>query len=503
LRLAFGILFLAIIVSMAACARVARCSGKRIGSAAGVLLLSLILPMVGNGIIILSGNRVVSLIGCYLYYLGLDVSIAALLHFSFEYCRISWPRPWMRYAVHGLLLADVIQLVLNPVFHHAFEITEITVDGFPYYRMIPHLGQNFHRAVDYLLLAGIIVIFIRRLIRAPRLQKERYSVILFALVLVSAWETAYIFSGSPIDRSMIGFGAFGLLVFYFSLNYRPMRLLDRMLSGVVSEQKDPMYFFDAGKRCIWMNHAGAQFLKMEEHQLEEAEAELKRQFSPPHPGMDEWTDHLTISRDGETRYIELTKQPLINARSKMDGFYFYIRDLTEEHRETEEKLYNARHDQLTGLFNRDYLYECTRQLLEKNPEEDYLIIHAEISDLKVINDLYGNAFGDYALKSAADWLCGDGNLKPGTIYGRLGGDSFGVCIPEKDFSRKRMEANLSEFSVRDEAQEYRPGIRKFPLCMTGQCWRWRASRMITISISRGTIRPCATRWSGTGRFPGN
>ena len=41
----------------------------------------------------LSGNRVVSLIGCYLYYLGLDVSIAALLHFSFEYCRISWPRP--------------------------------------------------------------------------------------------------------------------------------------------------------------------------------------------------------------------------------------------------------------------------------------------------------------------------------------------------------------------------------------------------------------------------
>ena len=91
--------------------------------------------------------------------------------------------------------------------------------------MIPLWGQQFHRALDYVLLAGVIGTFIIRLIRAPRLQTEQYSVILVALVLVTAWETAYIFSGVPIDRSMIGLGVFGLLIFYFSMYYRPIRLL--------------------------------------------------------------------------------------------------------------------------------------------------------------------------------------------------------------------------------------------------------------------------------------
>ena len=51
---------------------------------------------------------------------------------------------------------------MNPFFHHAFKLTEIEVDGFSYFKMIPLLGQQVHRAVDYLLLACVIAIFIIR-----------------------------------------------------------------------------------------------------------------------------------------------------------------------------------------------------------------------------------------------------------------------------------------------------------------------------------------------------
>ena len=360
LRLTFGIMFLAIIIAMAVCTRIARRSGKRMGFAAASLLAPLMLPMIGNMIIILSGNRTVSLIGCYLYYLGLDISIAALIHFTRVYCRIEGTRKWYLILAYGLLMIDVIQLLLNLFTLHAFRLVETQVEGYPYFDMVPLWGQQFHRAVDYLLLAGVIVALIIRIIRAPKLQKQRYSVILFALILISAWETAYIFSDAPIDRSMIGFGAFGLLIFYFSLYYRPMRLLDRMLSGVVSDREYPMYFFDEDKRCIWMNRSGAGYLNLEEQNLEAAEAELKRQFSQRHPGSAEWKDQLAMDVNGETRFVELTKQPMIDSKGRQDGFYFYIRDLTEEQREAATKLFNARHDKLTGLFNRDYLYECTR-----------------------------------------------------------------------------------------------------------------------------------------------
>lgn len=454
MRLAFGVLFSVIIIAMAVCAMIARKSGKRMGFAAACLLAALILPMAGNGIIIVSGNRTLSLIGCYMYYLGLDVSIGALLYYTYVYCRIVRPVKWFRNAAFSLLLADMVQLLLNPFLHHAFEITEIEVDGFPYYKMIPHLGQQFHRAVDYLILAGIIVVFIINLVRAPRLQAERYWVILVTLILVTVWETVYIFSGSPIDRSMVGFGVFGLLNFYFSLYHRPMRLLDRMLSGMVSEQENPVFFFDDAKHCIWMNRSGGQFLDLEEHELEEAETRLKKEFGSFHPGLAEWKDHLTIEQNGEKRYIELTKQPIIDSRRKMDGFYVHIHDLTNERRAAEQKLFTARHDQLTGLFNRDYLYERTKELLAENPEEAYLIITAEITDLKVINDLYGNAFGDRALKFAAEWLRGNEHLS-NSVYGRLGGDSFGVCIPEKDFRLERMEYALSHLTVFEGETKYR------------------------------------------------
>ena len=457
MRITFGILFLVIIAALAVCAILARKSGKHIGNAVSLLLVCLIFPLFGNGMIIVSGNKTVSLIGCYMYYLGLDLSIAALLHYTYVYLRITEPDKRIQYTACLLILVDMIQLLLNSVLHHAFDVTQIEVEGFAYYKMIPLLGQQFHRVVDYLLLAGIIAAYIVTLYRAPWLQAERYGIILFALLLVSVWETVYIAAGTPIDRSMIGYGVFGLLCFYFSLYYRPLRLLDRMLSGMVSGQENPVFFFDESQRCIWMNRAGEQFLNLNEHELEEVEGRLKKEFGSLRPDLMEWKDAFTICRNGEKHYIELIKQPLLDSRQKTSGFYFHIydHDLTDEQRVAEQKLFNARHDQLTGLFNRDYLYERTKKLLAENPEETYLILTAEITDLKVINDLYGNTFGDQALKYAAEWLHENENVNQNGVYGRLGGDSFGVCIPEKNISLERMEYALSNLTVFEGETKYR------------------------------------------------
>ena len=89
MRLIFGIILLAIIFATAACAWIARRSGKQIGSAAFILLATLILPMSGNLMIVISEDRTLSVAGCYLDDLGLDLSIAALLHVTYVYCRIS------------------------------------------------------------------------------------------------------------------------------------------------------------------------------------------------------------------------------------------------------------------------------------------------------------------------------------------------------------------------------------------------------------------------------
>ena len=102
-------------------------------------------------------------------------------------------------------------------------------------------------------------------VRSPRLQTERYSVILVTILVVTAWKRPTS-STAPIDRSMFGFG-----VPAFSSSISPC-ITSRCVCwtgcwAASFRQPDAMYFFDPNQRCIWMNEAGAKLLHMEETDL--------------------------------------------------------------------------------------------------------------------------------------------------------------------------------------------------------------------------------------------
>ena len=103
-------------------------------------------------------------------------------------------------------------------------------------------------------MAMVILVFIIRSIKVPRLYKERYVVILISLIIGTIWQTYYVMSRTPVDRSMVGFGEFGLLIFYFSIYHRPLRLLDNMLADIVSDSSEAVILYGPEGRCIWANN---------------------------------------------------------------------------------------------------------------------------------------------------------------------------------------------------------------------------------------------------------
>lgn len=447
MRLTFGIILFTLAGALGICSRIAWKSGKEMGRAAAVMLLCAIPPVAGNGLIILSVHRDLALVGHYMYYLGMDFVIAGMLHFTIRYCKIQWPDRTTRNAVCLLLLADFAQMLLNLRFGHAFDIKPVAAYGHVYYRMIPSLGQTFHRIVDYGILAGILVLFIVRTVRAPRLQSERYSVILASLIAVTIWQTAYIFSGTPVDRSMIGIAVFSLLLFYFSLYYKPVRLLDRMLGNLVSMQPAAMFFFDASGKCLWMNPAGGTLLGIAEDDPAPAGEKLQKEIGVRFDEEKQWTEQKILPGGDGERICEITRRPFLDARGRENGFYITVRDETEERREMALQLYNARHDRLTGLFSSDYLFERIRETLDSNPETEYLIIYTDIIGFKMINDIYGYDFGDLTLRQVAKWAAE--SFSENGICGRLGGDTFGICVPAKDFDQGRTETELKAFTAED------------------------------------------------------
>ena len=451
MRYGMGAVIALLVVALAVCAGLSRKSKRSMAPSVAKLIGALVMPVTGNLIIILSSDRTLSVLGYFIYFLGMNLVMFTMLGFTFRYCHMPRPPRGMKTLAYALLIADAAQLLCNPIFHHAFDIEAIQVAGAAYYRLIPYAGQTFHRIVCYGIFLAIVGIFFWKMITAPRLYLERYAVIFLSMVVVGIWETFYIFSRSPIDRSMIGFACFGLLVYYFAVHYKPVRLLDRMLANVASQMLQGVFFFDAGGRCVWVNRAGHETFHIDRDNYEPS-AELLAGIFGDISG-EEWVRHEAIMDGSVRKYYQLEKHSIQDSRGRTAGAFLSIVDETERHLAAEKDRYDATHDSLTGLYSREYLYERIRETIDANPDRSYMICFLDINDFKMVNDVFGRKFGDHALKSVADSLRRD--MGPDYLYGRLSGDTFGMCIPKESFNPEIAVATLSQFTVRRGETEYR------------------------------------------------
>lgn len=452
MRDTFSVIFLVLIVALAACSIIAYRSHKTNSISVSLLTGAFIPPVIGNLILVRSGEKQLSLIGDYIYFIGMDIVMFALLRFTFEYCNIKCRRRGIRHIVYLLLAADIVQFLVNPFTGHAFDNEAIEVDGFPYYRLIPFFGQSLHRILDYGILLAIIIIMLLKAIKTSRFYSERYYVILITLIGGALWQTFYIFSRTPIDRSMVGFGAFGLLIFYFTLYYRPMKLLDRMLAGIASEMSEALFFYDESSRCIWANEAGTKLAGLKDEDFESVPELLKDRFGDDYYSHEEYISSYVLGTGDDIKYYVLEKHSLLDEKKRLAGYFLSIRDNTEDQQKLKRKMFNSTHDSLTGLYTREYLYERIREVIEARLNTEYFIIYIDVRNFKIINDIFSNEFGDHALQSISDWI--KSWMSDNCVFGRLVGASFGVCIPVDEFDPADIEEKLSPFVVDNGAVGY-------------------------------------------------
>ena len=118
----------------------------------------------------------------------------------------------------------------------------------------------------------------------------------------------------------------------------------------------------------------------------------------------------------------------------VDGFQYggVMRDISARRREAERIRYLAEHDTLTGLANRNKLYEQLGAMLAEADIKrcDVALLMIDLDKFKQINDTLGHACGDQLLRGVAERL---NTLVEGTgLVARLSGDEFAIVISGSD-----------------------------------------------------------------------
>jgi diguanylate cyclase (GGDEF)-like protein/PAS domain S-box-containing protein len=152
-------------------------------------------------------------------------------------------------------------------------------------------------------------------------------------------------------------------------------------------------------------------------------------------------------KDGIRVHIEISVSPIYEIDGTISGFRGMARDVTEKYNFQQQLEYLSMHDQLTGLYNRNYFEEELRRL-SKSRDYPITMISADVNGLKLINDTMGHEHGDRLLKAAADVL--EDCLRGSDVLARVGGDEFTAVLPNTD------EATAGEVIKR-----IRSTIRKF------------------------------------------
>ncbi len=154
-------------------------------------------------------------------------------------------------------------------------------------------------------------------------------------------------------------------------------------------------------------------------------------------------EYRIVRPDGEIRHVLEMGEPLIGNNGKPVEYAGTLQDVTyqkkiqEELRESKETRireraehleYLASYDVLTGLLNRNALYEKTSSQIRKNEldPETAAIILVDLDGFKDINDCFGHKIGDEILKIVAKRLLQSVGHRG--FIARLDGDEFAIIL---------------------------------------------------------------------------
>ncbi|MBQ5422869.1 MAG: EAL domain-containing protein, partial [Clostridiales bacterium] len=415
------------------------------------LLTATLIPLVSNLVAVVTPEQFIAEI-CYLFYLvGLNLFAYMLLAFIMDFCEIKYRGSRQKTLITLLVLVNTASLCLNPFFHHVFVVKP---DYFPNGDLFFVVESNFGRYLNFAVVVFVVCISIQVLIvrmrRLATVYYRKYLIITAVLVIDVLLEFYFMFSDAPVDHTISAYTILGIILYYFTLIYKPTRIARNLADAVVKNHTDGIIFYDYDVNALYANDEAYKILDLENKKPDACTDKLIDITG----GADLTTD-FDISarfntREDETRYVNISHRLMKDKKGLSIGSFFNIHDNTDEILLNEKRRWEATHDSLTGIYNRNRFLEKVGDILTAAPDEDYLMVAFDINDFKFINEVYGKDKADSILILISKTIA---SASPkDAVYCRWSGDIFAVFTKKSNFGT---EENVIRRNIRGLETKFR------------------------------------------------
>lgn len=362
-----------------------------------------------------------------LYYISIHFLVILLTDFIFIFTEMSSSPKYKKFiAIFKkiwlyVFLVDSFILILNPFFHHEFELSRLYINhnvflcwNAKYFWMF-----NIHLCLCFALSAVIFGILLVKIIKANRFYKSKYISVFAVFLITLVVNVVFLKSKTYFDFSVLFYSVFSIICSCFTLFSIPRSIQNEMLKQLSDNINIGIFCFNLERKCIYSNSTAKKFFLAKDEILNELKSllALRKDFVKR---------NIEIKQDDKTLTLAEEFSYLLDSQKKAYGYILKLNDITEELNKASEELFDSTHDALTGLLTRDAFYSETEKILKSDPNSQYYMICTNIKNFKLVNDLFGSEKGDEFLKEFAKKLK---NAQYKTILtGRITGDRFAILI---------------------------------------------------------------------------
>ncbi|HIB84890.1 MAG TPA: EAL domain-containing protein [Chromatiales bacterium] len=176
------------------------------------------------------------------------------------------------------------------------------------------------------------------------------------------------------------------------------------------------------------------------------------------------TNAALLVRPGmENLAISNSAAPIRDRDGDIIGTVLVFRDVTIERKLQNKLSFQASHDALTGLVNRQEFERRLGNALSDAQSEktEHQLLYLDLDQFKIVNDTCGHIAGDQLLKELCEIL--SSQLRALDTLARLGGDEFGILLthcPEEPATRiaENIRSKVEEFRYRWQGKAFTIGV---------------------------------------------